>query len=135
VWDTTCPGCAGAGEAQVGGTTALNQTYGWGCESGDAYGSGERKLRLRCVRTLHVYHVAVLLILAHLMASQARASTVVVLATISRTLACGKCIALWATTTPPLLDSVCLVLKLTALCVLAPGHVDTVMHTHTSHSI
>ena len=40
VWDTTCPGCAGAGEAQVGGTTALNQTYGWGCESGDAYGSG-----------------------------------------------------------------------------------------------
>jgi len=40
VWDTTCPGCAGSGEAQVGGTTSLNQTYGWGCESGDAYGSG-----------------------------------------------------------------------------------------------
>ena len=38
VWDTTCPGCTEG--AQVGGTTALNQTYGWGCESGDAYGSG-----------------------------------------------------------------------------------------------
>jgi hypothetical protein len=37
-------GCAGTGDAQVGGTTSLNQTPGWGCESGDAYGSGNKKL-------------------------------------------------------------------------------------------
>jgi len=36
VFDTSAP----TSVAQVGGTTGLNQTYGWGCESGDAYGSG-----------------------------------------------------------------------------------------------
>jgi hypothetical protein len=29
---------------QAAATGALNQTYGWGCESGDAYGSGESLL-------------------------------------------------------------------------------------------
>mmetsp|Transcript_689 Transcript_689/g.1809 ORF Transcript_689/g.1809 Transcript_689/m.1809 type:complete len:321 (-) Transcript_689:142-1104(-) len=38
VYDTTSPTYTGSDAVHE--TTSLNQTYGWGCESGDAYGSG-----------------------------------------------------------------------------------------------
>eukprot|EP00960_Hanusia_phi_P058818 763993-Hanusia_phi.AAC.1 len=38
VYDTTAPGYTAADAVHQ--TSSLNQTYGWGCESGDSYGSG-----------------------------------------------------------------------------------------------